>query len=259
MRRASSVLGVALVVTLSACSHHLWSPPARVLPLEGVGALAAAEVRVQGIGHHHLPVDGLDQRPDPVGGGTELAVGLGGGVDLRLTGQALHLAGGGPTSLDREVVAGRAGVRWSRRWMALSAGVGAGAHAAGAFVAPDVGLTLGDGGERVGFFFDLRLGASVPVDPKTVDLTRPGDGDRRLATPAPTAVVQATSGVRVTVPLPEGTGVGLVWRVAPGMAWLIDEEESSWWVGAGTALELSFGGPPREARDDPPVGLTPVR
>lgn len=235
----------ALPIALSACTYHVWSPPARVMPLEGVEALEEREVRAQVNGNYHASVEVFDDRPSAAGAALAVAVGLGDDVDINLTGQALHLPGGGTSDLDRTIWAGRVGARWSaERWAALSLGAGAGANAAGPFVVPDVGVTLGDGNEYIGFFVDLRFGVSIPVDPKTLDLTLPGDRESHLATPRPTLVAQLTPGMRFTLLRPNETSTTeVVLRLAPSVSFLTDDQRYAFWLGGGLGLEVSFGAP----------------
>ena len=241
MRR--TLIPLMLVCALSAgCSYHVWSPPAQTAPIAGVGSLEQSEVRANVQVNGHAPLAAFDDRPGAVGGGLGLAFGLGEGLDLRLGGQALHLPGGGVSSLDRNLWSGRAALRYApEEWIALSVGAGAGASAAGAFVSPDFGVTVGDGGEWVGFFFDVRVGVSVPIDPRTLDLTQPDDEEQHLATPITTAIVQLTPGMRFTLVSPDREEVGLVMRVTPTITMLADAEAYSFWPGGALGLELAFG------------------
>ena len=211
----------------------------------GLGALRPAEVRVRASGSTHAGVAVLDTTPVAVAGRLETSIGLGEDLDVGLGGQVLHVAGAGEASYSREVLSGRLALRWApASWIGASVGLGAGTSAGGTFVAPDLGVTLGYDGPVFGFFVDLRAGFSAPADPITLELTQPGDEQRHFAAPTFTTTVQITPGIQLRLLAQSeepgrGEDVGVVLKVAPSWALLIDDRLTRFWFGGGLALEFS--------------------
>ncbi|MFT3692141.1 MAG: hypothetical protein QM831_03305 [Kofleriaceae bacterium] len=131
----------ALLIALSACSQHLYSPPTQAFALAPVNTLAPTDkaLDVDLSTHSQIFDPGYDQ------GTGRLRYGITPTAELSIEGAAATVEGSiGPAN--HEVYSTRAGVRWqpSKGPLSLNAGFGGGfAPAAGTFAAVDAGAQIG--------------------------------------------------------------------------------------------------------------------
>jgi hypothetical protein len=93
---------------------------------------------------------------------------------------------------------GRLSLKWAPfLHSALVGGVGGGASAAGGFIAPDIGILLAYENDALVPVFGVQGGVSVPVAPKTLDLSTPDN--RTLDRPEFTTFTTFTLGLVIVV------------------------------------------------------------
>jgi hypothetical protein len=198
-RRDSVVVwGATLAAGLvCGCNHQVYSPPARLLPLESVATLARGETGVQLEGGVHGAVFG----PSGESGSIRVRHGIADRTDVSMEASVMHIDGNSVANTYPYLFAGRAGVKHELlRWVSVTAGVGGGASAAGGgFVSPDLGVIVAYENRYFVPFFSLRASASVPFDTHPVDTGQAGSDavGRWVYTPPLTWIGGGTAGVRI--------------------------------------------------------------
>lgn len=181
-------LAVLAAFVATGCQRHIFSPPARMVPLDAPRVLNPGETAVSFTGSQTSSVFDAN-----VNGGT---VGVRRGLVERVEVQGevsgYHVDADEQTRADisRNAVAGRVGTKVGLlgRHVSALAGVGGGHHAAGGFVTPDVGVTAGFDNPYFVPFVLGRIGMSQPIGAKTLDLSRPTE------TPGSARTKPSTSG-----------------------------------------------------------------
>ena len=171
-----AILLVALVLSSSAgCQRHIFSPPARTVPLDAPRVLAPGETAINVTGSHTDSI--FDANVD--GGTLGVRRGLTERVELQAEASGYHVDADDQTraSISRTAVAGRVGTKVALYGKHVSAlgGLGGGRHAAGGFFTPDLGLTVGFDNPYFVPFVLGRVGVSQPAFAKTLDLSRPDE------------------------------------------------------------------------------------
>ncbi len=161
------VLGAAFSLGAS-CNTQVYSPPARPFPLESAAALGAREVGVQVAGGSHADLG--------FGGGLSalsgtLTVRYGVGAETDVSGEMSVLEVQGQSTTSPFVFSGRTGVKHEivAGLLSVTAGVGGGGSAGGAFFSPDVGVILAGENPILVPWLQLRAGFSAPFDRRPVD------------------------------------------------------------------------------------------
>jgi hypothetical protein len=232
------ILTLALVMAAVGCSYHVYSPPARSLPLESPRPLPAGQTSVTGEAAAHALLFG----PDLVGGGLKVTHGIAQG-EVSLEGAALVVQGESAAGTNPVVGMGRAGFHAGDRIFGFAAGLGGGWSAAGPYVSPDFALIAGYENCYLVPFGALRASVSVPIDPRTVDVSKPEDGlgAHRLR---PRTTAAFSPGVGLKVPLFHQCGEAVQYRAALllGLAWtiLVDADKSDTFFGLGGGLTVNF-------------------
>ncbi|AKF09818.1 hypothetical protein [Sandaracinus amylolyticus] len=182
-------------LALVGCTPFALSPPARTLPLESSATLEEGQASVQIAGSY---IDAIDVRGGS--GSVRGRVGVASQIELQAEGTIAHLDYGDERS--PLLGAGRMGVKFAPiESVGLVAGVGAGGHSYGPFVAPDIGVIFAYENPYVVPWGAARAFVSLPVDPSTVRVTQP-DGDTVETfdlTPPSTAGWQLSTGIRIPV------------------------------------------------------------
>lgn len=204
---------LGLSLSWTACSYHLLSPPSRAVPLESPAVLPE--------GTHAVAIESSLSssvfEPDVLAGAVRYRRGLSsqldGSVDLTL----MHLLRR-PSDVSAwpQAYALRAGLKYQvAPILSLMAGLGAGGSAAGGFVSPDLGLSLGYENPYLVPFVQLRGFASLPVAARRVYLGTEDDADR-FSTPQPTWGASGTLGLRVPLaPGPAAHSIAIGVAVTP--------------------------------------------
>jgi hypothetical protein len=162
------VLGAAFSLGAS-CNTQVYSPPARPFPLESAAALGAREVGVQAAGGFHGDVGDLGGGLSALSG--TLTVRYGVGAETDVSGEMSVLEVQGQSTTSPFVFSGRTGVKHEivAGLLSMTAGVGGGGSAGGAFFSPDVGVILAAENPSLVPWLQLRASFSAPFDRRLVD------------------------------------------------------------------------------------------
>lgn len=239
--RRTTLLALALVALASAgCNHHVFSPPARTMPLESPETLAPGETGVAVEGTHHGEVFG----PDVTGGTLRVRHGLVEDVDGVAEAGVLHVHGDSEAGTHPNAYSLRLGTKFQLvEHFAFTMGVGGGGSAAGYFFSPDVGVVLGYENEYLVPFMSFRTTFSLPIAPEEVDTTEVGNADEpQLGTPKLTGGLAWTAGLRLPLPAgdPEHEGLRGSLVLGIGMTHLYDGDDDANLIGVGAGGELVF-------------------
>jgi hypothetical protein len=178
--------GAVLGTCVAACSPYLFSPPARMMPLEAAKALPKGDVALQ------AALGGGAEVWGPVVGAGTVQARYGFGRGFEGAAEA-GFAAFGPldtdwsTSASHALFAGRVGFKYEAvSWFAAQAGFGGGVSAAGGYISPDAGVIFSYQGKAVvpfvagGFFYSLPLNAKEivfteadPTGPDPMEVLRP--------------------------------------------------------------------------------------
>jgi hypothetical protein len=158
---------IALVVLLAGCAQHIYSPPARGMPLEGSRSLATDENALM----LEAGESGALFGPDFAVAGIRYRHGfseqLEGSAELGL----LRVTTDGDTTTHRNAYAARAAVKYALvKWVAFVGGLGGGAHDAGGFLSPDLGVLVSGENKYVVPNLSVRTFVSQPIAAQRVDL-----------------------------------------------------------------------------------------
>lgn len=186
-------LGWLALPLIAGCSHHVYSPPARMLPLESVATLSRGETGVQAELGGVSWIDGTTASLRARRGVTER-------TELSAEASALHVGRDSAAGTRRDGWALRAGAKHAvLPWLALAGGVGGGGSAAGGFFSPDLAVIVAWENRYAVPFLSGRAALSLPIGAKQVDVTEVGDSATFVGTPERTWAFGATAGVRVPV------------------------------------------------------------
>ncbi len=180
------------------CNHELYSPPARMLPLESPATLARGETGVQAEGATQGAIFG----PSVETGTLRVREGMADATDATAEVSVLHVDGRSVADTYPYAFAGRVGLKHAALpWLSLVGGLGGGASAGGGFVSPDVGVIAGYENRWAVPFVSLRVSVSVPFDGRPVDTGQAGHDalGQYVYTPPFTWIGGGTVGLRVPV------------------------------------------------------------
>ena len=224
---------LSLVLLLMAgCGHHVYSPPARMLPLESVATLSRGETGVQGELGGASWIDGTTASIRARRGVTER-------TEVSAEASVLHVGRRSAAGTNRDGYAGRAGAKYMvSPWLALAGGLGGGGSAAGGFFSPDLAVIVAWENRYAVPFLSGRASLSLPVNARQVNVTEVGDAITFVGTPERTWIFGATTGVRVPLgsSRPGGGAVRGNLLVGVGMTHLQDSKDDQ------DVLQLGFGG-----------------
>jgi hypothetical protein len=155
------------------CAHQVYSPPARMLPLESAATLSEGETGVQVEGAVHEAAFGGSAES----GAVRVRHGFGANVEGALEADGLHIDGHSVAHTYPDAFAARAGIKAEilGHDLSITAGLGTGGSAGGGFVSPDAGIILAFENSYVVPFASVRASASLPFDRHTVDTGGVGD------------------------------------------------------------------------------------
>lgn len=224
------------LAVLSACSYHVLSPPSRALPLESP--------RVLPVGANAIAAEAAysDTTFDPaiLSAALRYRRGLDKALDGSLDLTLLHVTGR-PSSLDTwpQAYALRLGLKYQLTGSAsLQAGLGGGASAAGGFISPDVGLSVGYENRHLVPFVSVRGFLSQPIRAQRVHL---GEEDEveRFSTPQTTWGASGALGVRI--PFEQSDELTHSLALGVGVIWLCDAERCGGYFSLGAGFEGVYG------------------
>ena len=219
------------------CSHHIYSPPARVLPLESVAPVGAGKTGVQLEGSTHEALFGVDA----IAGTARVRYGATEDLDVSGEANVVHIGGDSVAGTSPNVYSARVGTKLRvLPMLAVQGGVGAGTSAGGEFIAPDVGVIAAYENKYIVPFVAGRAMLSVPIGADPVDTSTDEDPvGTHVGTPQQTRGLAWNAGLKVPLPLgdedPWGSVLGGV-----GQTYLVDDEEDDTVTGWGLGAELVF-------------------
>ncbi len=159
----------AAVLVASACSTHVYSPPARPMPLETSATLPAGRTSIGG----EIAKSGAIFGPELSSQAARVRHGFGGGVEVSAEGSHLRVDGTSASGVDQDAYAGAVGVKVNlgTRHLALTASTGYGTAAIGRYTSSELGVIAAYENRRFVPFVMLRAGVSMPLDRRAVDTT----------------------------------------------------------------------------------------
>ncbi len=193
----SCLLASLALTGAGGCVNHVYSPPARTLPLETAATLAPHRhaLALEGSGH------GAMFGPSLESGTLRYRQGVAPGLEVEAEGSAMYVDEQTSANTNHMIYAGRLGFRHPfGRYVAASVGLGGGFDAAGAFFSPDMGGVVAWENPYLVPFFSLRGFLSLPIAARAVDTSKadnpPGT---QINTPSNTIGLNLTLGLRVPI------------------------------------------------------------
>ncbi len=228
------VLGLAAV----GCSHRVYSPPTRALPLDSATVLESGESSVALEAGAHGAYFG----PDLSSIGGRVRVSVDGRWEATGEGTVLRVIDDEGVDTHPNIYALHGGVRYGAfRHLSLEAGGGFGVSAGGGFAAPALGATLAYENRWLVPFIALRGYASLPVYTRSVVLGEELDEDTdELETlrDRPKTTVGVQVGVGLRVPLrSDGQEQGSL-HLGLGATEMADEDDRVTFSSAAIGLSL---------------------
>ncbi len=236
MKTRNPVLALVALPALllaTACSHNVYTPPSRAF------AITSPKVLEEGKTVARANVSSSSQifGPEIVAASAGFRRGTGNHVELVADVSYASVAEASAAGTNRNVTMGRLGGKvhpTESKNLALTAGLGGGyAPAAGMYASADVGAVVGYENRYLIPFASAGAYTSVPIDPKEVDTTQPGDDVQRLDTPEKTLGLTIGAGVKV----PLNTTSLLI-----GITWVQvhDDDSQDVFMTIGAGIETSF-------------------
>jgi len=228
----------ASLVALAACSQHLYSPPTQAYQVAPVHTLDSNDRAVDIDASTHAQI--FDPGFDAASG--RLRAGIGNNAEVSLEGMGAMIDSNTVSTANRDIYAGRGGVRINpdRGPVSFTAGVGGGyAPAAGGFAAVDGGVSVGFDNCYVVPVASASLFASQPLSARAVDVTV--DSDKPMtSTPHRTAGATFRGGFRVSLsPSSCHAGRQVPWITAGlDLTTLVDASSDAQLLGLGAGLTI---------------------
>lgn len=235
----STSIPFALVVSalFTACSHHVYSPPARMISLETAATLQPGEVGVafEGNGGGVLAFGG-----EVAGGTARVRVGQYENFELSGEGSATFVLNEGSGDDHRGIYSARVGSKYRLTdWLSVTGGLGGGGSAAGGFFSPDLGLLVAY--ENLYFvpFVSGEVGVSVPFAVSAVDTSEPEEPPGSvMSEPVTTWLAGAQAGFRIPIHVNGHERFSLLG--AAGLLGLLDGVDDGLLLGASAGAEYRF-------------------
>lgn len=223
--------GALLVATSTGCSNTVYSPPARMLPLETAATLHRGDIGVQAEGGPSGAVLGFGA----FSGTARVRRGMTDKLDASLEGSVVRITGNAATDVNKTIIASRIGAKYRlHEFVAVTGGVGGGGSAGGGFVSPDLGVIVAAENPYVVPFVSFRGSVSQPIGAKAVDVTARGEAPGTdVGIPRTTWLANGTLGLRV--PIGKWSILGGV-----GVSQLADAHDGQRFVSAAGGLEAVF-------------------
>jgi hypothetical protein len=232
-----------------ACNTHVFSPPTGGLPLESPASLGAQRHSAGADFSYASAVFG----PAAAALRLKYRYGLTDQLELSAAPSMIWIAGNGSAESHAGIYALRGALKYSPiPHVAASVGVGGGASAAGAFLSPDVGLSVGYENRYFVPFVSSRVFVSAPIAPRAVYFTTDDDAgndphdpdnapDHHRRTPHFSYGVQLSVGARVPLYANQASRLRPSINCAAGANWLFDSSPNDEVLaGVGCGFELGF-------------------
>ncbi|MBA2665032.1 MAG: hypothetical protein H0U74_22285 [Bradymonadaceae bacterium] len=230
--------GLALLLS-SACTAHVFSPPANLAPLESVRVTEEGTHKFAGF----ASIQEIDFGPRTTTLTLRARRGLGQNLDLGLDAHAVAFDTDRGADQEAERLLGivRLGGKWSPldNYVALSAGVGAGAHPGGQFIAPDLGIVLAYENPYLIPFANLSGFLSQPINAQAVDISH---REQPIGTvvQSPQFTWGATWALGLKLPLTNAAGTAISPYLGLSGMMLWDEVEHMRIMGMTAGIDAAF-------------------
>ena len=231
-------LAAVALLLAAACSQRVYSPPSQLFAVTPIAALPEAKQALDIDLSSHADIF------DPAlhAGAGRLRHGLGDNTEASVEGTVAALADNGPSTANRSLYTGRAGIRTNPGAGAITffAGAGGGyAPSGGTFAALDAGVVVGIPNCTFVPTFQASGYVSEPLDPRPIDVT---DDARYPEYDTPTRTVGGVlrGGVRISLaPSLCRRGEQAPWLVAGvGVTKMMDADSEASIPGAGIGIEI---------------------
>ncbi len=222
-----------ILLLVGACNHNVYTPPARAFAITSPQVLADGQTTVRANVSSSSQLFG----PEIVAGSAGMRRGMSNNLELVADTSFAQVVEASAAGTNRNITMGRIGGKahpTESHNLAVTAGVGGGyAPASGAYASADVGAVVGFENRYLIPFASVGAFASVPLDPKEVNTTQPGDSEQRLDTPEKT--LGLTIGVGLKIPLQTAA-------LLLGMTWVQvrDDDSQDEFMTIGAGVETSF-------------------
>jgi len=230
------ILFVALSALFFGCTPHVYSPPARTIPLETSASVGEGATSVQGSFGGSAAVFG----PGAWHAGARVAHGVSASTELDVEGNATIIEEGHGVQSDahRGIYSLRLGVKQSfSPHFALSFGLGGGGSAGGSHLSPDVGFVAGYDNPYVVPFASVRGFVSQPLSTREVVMVDE-DATYRLRPEASIGYAWVT-GVRIPLGRLQPDGHRRASLLAGfGSTHVFSAGEEDWWFGFNGGFEV---------------------
>ena len=224
---------LALLPLILACSHNIYTPPSRPMPLTSPQTLGEGETVARASGSVSSDLFG----PSLAAGTGGVRRGLGNRLELDADLSYAKVMETATAGTSRSIGMLRVGGKYrptESANLALVAGLGGGySPAAGPYASTDVGAVLGYDNRYLIPFLSIGAFGSVPLSPNEVDVTGPEDSQQFLDTPEPTLGVTLGAGIKIPV-----NRLALVMGMASTQIW--DSDSNDGFMAFGCGIETSF-------------------
>jgi hypothetical protein len=224
---------VPAILLAAACNHNVYTPPARAFGITSPQVLEDGETAVRANVSSSSQLFG----PEIIAGSAGVRRGTANNVELVGDLSYAKVNEASAADSNRSIAMGRIGGKvhpTESRNLAITAGIGGGyAPAAGMYASADLGVVVGYENRYVIPFASAGAYTSVPIDPKEVNTTQPGDSEQRLDTPEKT--LGLTIGAGLKIPLDSSA-------LLLGMTWVQvhDNDSHDEFMTIGAGVETTF-------------------
>jgi hypothetical protein len=244
LRGLAWTLPTVVLVTSCAlgCTPHVYSPPARITPLETARPTPTSDVALQVSGGHHSEMWGIEASSFAI----RTSHGLSDDLDVNVSSNLTHIIGEGAANPHPNIYTARAGVRYAPAWLAdfvaFTGGVGGGYSAGGGALSGDIGINVAWQNDYLVPFAASSFFLSQPIRARAVDVTLSDDPvGTDIQIPDTTWGSSTTLGVFIPIhygSLDHARPGGLY--LAMAITSLSDGEDGSVLIGFTPGIEIGF-------------------
>jgi len=229
---------ILVAFACAGCSQHVYSPPAQAYSLGPLHALPPGSAALDLEGSRSGQV--FDPKIDAAS--ARVRAGIASGVEGSLEGAMYTVDDSGPSTANRRIYVGRAGVRVGHPGIVWLAGLGGGfAPSGGPFVSADTGVAFGYDNCVVVPVVQVTGFVSVPLAPRPIDVS--DDATTTFSTPSTTFGGTIHTGLRFALsPSRCRAHRESPWiTIGGGITSMNDATTGATFAGVGIGLELPLG------------------
>ncbi len=227
-QNAITALGGVPCFMLTGCIGHMFSPPARPMPLETAATATEGETRLSLEGAGSTVVFG----PGILAGTARVRHGVGHDTEVDAEATAAFVDTTSRSTAGSLALSARLGVKHELNpHIAVTMGLGGGWHMGGGFFAPDLGIVFAYENPYFVPFFAIAAGVSLPIAPVPVDVGGVNDVPE-LDVARRTLFASGVTGVRISLGDDSSLALGV------GLMELGTTEGDATALSAGLGLDL---------------------